>query len=521
MANLAQEFNTIPGADALGFGFDVVGRYDTTSVTRAVFGHKTERLKEWTFPPTGITYWVPDNTSVFATTATSGSASVYESQQSFQSAVAVSAGASGSYAGFVGEFDFAYSSARESTASYYYGVYEASYQGWQLSLSDHAAEWLNSGFVAEIDKLPGDFSPATRDEFFRFYRRWGTHYVSNVSLGGSLSYFSAIQKAYSSNETQVTANVKLEYKAVFVSGDVQSKAEWNELGKTWAESRQVKVHATGGDTSVLDALEPGYGDSKAGVATKWREAVMRNPGIIAIQLSPLSAVAPAEKQEVLELALDAYLNGALLAWGSCERRDGQGPNGSNYVTSGSVIASGIPVLPNPVVTPPNPPDDWSAVAGFRVAILDASTLEPIMAHDYFEPWDVEHEAEIYDAIMKDVSAVSATGYFAVVAGFAIARRNLPTAACATWLRSVGAELKAWTGDKYTMSGGHCSYVCIGKQGLLPGRAVESFAHDGLQWPSPESYDANAAGLLLLYARTGVRTTGERALAALTEPGDVE
>jgi hypothetical protein len=52
----------IPGADALGFGFDVLKAYDTASITQQLLEHKTEDAGTYTWG--NETFAVPDNTAV-------------------------------------------------------------------------------------------------------------------------------------------------------------------------------------------------------------------------------------------------------------------------------------------------------------------------------------------------------------------------------------------------------------------------------------------------------------------------
>lgn len=56
--------NVIPGADIIGCGFNTLGRYDTSSVTSRLFITTTDNQRTFTYPPTAISYSVPDNVSV-------------------------------------------------------------------------------------------------------------------------------------------------------------------------------------------------------------------------------------------------------------------------------------------------------------------------------------------------------------------------------------------------------------------------------------------------------------------------
>src|SRR5260370_1861646 len=92
--------------------------------------------------------------------------------------------------------------------------------------------------------LPCRLHPLNQEQFFTVFRKFGTHFVAQVTLGGSLYYYLAVEKSYTQNETQVEANVTLEYKAVFTSSKATASAEWQTLGQTWADSRIVAGSAS-------------------------------------------------------------------------------------------------------------------------------------------------------------------------------------------------------------------------------------------------------------------------------------
>lgn len=108
----------IPGADALGFGFNILGDYDVSSVTTQIFAHQNMNAQQWTYAGTGITYEVPDNTSVFNDTSSTGSAMVFDSRQQFQSYFSTKSSAAASYGAFSGQFDLAYSQVINRDISY-------------------------------------------------------------------------------------------------------------------------------------------------------------------------------------------------------------------------------------------------------------------------------------------------------------------------------------------------------------------------------------------------------------------
>lgn len=497
----------IPGAGVLGYGFNILGEYDISSVTRQIFEHRDLDSQSYTYQPTGLTYQVPDNTTVIPNTTTTGASQVFSTRQQVQTYFAAKAGAKGSYGAFSGEFNAAYSQTFNTDVSYSYGLYEADFTGWNLALADQSSNWLSPGFIGDpdIETLPDTFTAQNQEQFFTVFRKFGTHFVSQVTVGGAMNYFVAVMKSYQKSEAEIQANIALEFKAVFYSASAESSAEWKQLGESWAESRVVRVDAVGGDTSPLNALDPEYGDCDKGIFDTWSSAVMQNPAVVGFTLRPLNVLFSGPKATAVQQALSAYTNGAIIASGTSDYTPGHAPGGGNFTTGSSIIVSGTIIEPNPPVQKPAPYkwpnyDIYTPVGGYQIALLDRTSLEPIMSHVYYQdPSSESAEQHLYDDIMRDIDAVTATDYIAVVAGFAVDLMNYPSQAFSTWLASVGAEMSGWKDYLgFTGSPGQASYVCIGRKGLMPGGAVESFAAATDWADDPSASTTDASGLVLIY-----------------------
>jgi hypothetical protein len=310
--------------------------------------------QSWTYPASGITYEVPDNTSIIPDTSSGGWAQIFDTRQQFQNYFSGKAGVKASYGGFSAQFNIAYSSTFHTDTSYYYGLFDADFTGWGLAVADQSPSWVSSSFLndPDVQNLPTSFTPENQEQFFAVFRKFGTHFVGQVTLGGSLYYYLAVEKSYTQNETQVEANVSLEYKAVFVSSKATASAEWQTLGQTWADSRIVTVSATGGDASVLSALDPGYGDSDVDIFNAWSSAVIQNPAAVGYQLRPLNLLFSGDTAAAVQAALQVYTNGAVIASGNCDYTPGRGPAGGDFTTSSSITVNGTATLPSPQVTPP-------------------------------------------------------------------------------------------------------------------------------------------------------------------------
>lgn len=468
--------NTIPGADALGFGFDILGRYDLSSVTSRVFLHKNNHVRDWTYQPTGITYAVPDNTAVFDDTNPRGEVTTKSTREKFQNEFSGKAGIKASYGAFSGEFDSAFSHVETSDHQFYWSMYDAEFTGWRLALETLDASYVNPAFLQAVEDLPTPFNDEVQNLYFNVLRTYGTHFVTQVEVNGSFRYYVAVDKSYSSNQTDVSAKVDLEYQAVFASAKARASAEWKQLGEHWAKSRYVKVSAQGGDTGPLNALSPKYGDNYNDVFTHWQKAVMRNPSAVRFRLRPLSVLFDhnQEVQIALDAAISKYTNGALYST-SIVAYDYQTKKSE---CTWNIIQSGTVVPPNPDTAPPQypPAPDWPHGGGLQVALLNPVTLDTILSKVHYVKDLNPNAIEIYDRMMADIDKVADHGYLAVVTAFGMPLWLFPPRRAFTWFESCGATLEEWRrrvdqcANAYT-----CNYVMIGRNGLAVGNATERFS----------------------------------------------
>jgi len=516
----------IPGASVIGCGFNILGSYSTRSVMSRIISLGGTN-STWKYPPTGITYDVPDNASPVDYTNSTGSVYLYNTQEQFQSHFSQKAGASTSWGAFSAQFSLAYSQTLNTDVSYFYGIYEADFTAWQLKVDNTSASWLSPEFLTDPDvqALPTTFTPQNQELFFTVFRKWGTHYVAQVTVGGSLDYYEAVMSSYSSNQQQVSANIQLEYKAVFTSSKAESQTDWQQLGQTWANSRTVTVNATGGDNSPLNALNPAYGDSDQAIFTTWSSAVMQNPSAIEFTLRPLDQLFSGATAAAVQDALYAYTNGTILAYGATDYTPGTGPAGGNISTRWGILVNGTVIQPYPPVTAPPPdvlgPGQVVPVGGYQIALLDPDTYQPLMSHLYYQTYppgtDVPDHG-IYNAIMADIDTIGPNTYVAVVVGFAIDLLNYPSQAFSQWLMSVGATMTGWKKFiGYNYKGGLSNYVCVGRQGFATGQAIESFeaVYSPSTWlDEPYLFTMDPSVLVLTYGGTGLSVTGPRAFGSL-------
>lgn len=498
----------IPGASVIGCGFNILGTYSTNSVLNQIISQGDPNSS--TYQYAGNTYSVPQNVDPVDYSHKLGSVYLYNTQEQFQGHYAQKSGISASYGAFSGQFNLAYSNSENTDVSTYYGIYESDLTTWELKVKQTSANWLTPEFVndPDVQALPTTFTPDNQELFYAVFRKWGTHYVSQAVLGGSLDYYLAVLTSYSSSQTQVKANIELEYKAVFTSSKATSEVQWHMLGQDWANSRTVIVEAIGGDASPLQALSPTYGDCDSDIFTSWLDSVAANPSVIEFTLRPISLLFSGAQASAVQDALFAYANGAIVAWGASDYTPGTGPAGGNITTSWGINVNGLITAPNPPVVQPPPdvlaPGEVVPIGGYQIALLDPKSYAPLMSHLYYQsylPDSFEPDPAIYDAMMADINTIPPNTYVAVVVGFAIDLRNYPSQSFSQWLLSVGADMTGWHKFiGYTFKGGLSNYVVVGRQGLVPGTAVENFksVYESSWVDQPYLYTMEAMSVVLTY-----------------------
>ena len=302
---------SLPDSDLLGLGFDILGEYSVKSVKGVVAALPPGAASQFTFG--GTTYDVPSGVRAFQGSgqpSMTGKALVFESGREVQSHFAAKAGVKGTYGGFSGAFEALHGSDSSGGVSSWYGLLEGRLECFTMDLPNPSA---SPAFLADGDvqaMLAGPvFNPSKADVFFRVFKKFGTHIVTQVSVGASIDYAATVNRSAASDKQAVSAKLDLEYKAAIADAAATATADWSTLGKTWANSREVSLNVTGGDESLMmPALDPGFGDNYSQQYLAWVKTINSNPKMIDFQLTPLSELSGFSGQlaQALDEAIDAY-----------------------------------------------------------------------------------------------------------------------------------------------------------------------------------------------------------------------
>jgi len=478
--------DTIPGADTLGFGFDVTKRYHESSTTEQIFKEGTPDARTMTLGTT--TYSVPQNIGTEPLKKSEGSSRVFSTRQQVQDHFSGKAGITGSGFGFKGHFDMSYSHLAKSDKSYYYALVEATEQSYNLKLKEQGESWLTPQFAGDLAKLPDSYTAATQKKFFTFFSKYGTHYVHQVKLGGSLYYYVAIEKSTTLDESKVQTNLDLEYKGLFGKVKADASAAWEKVDKTWANSRTVSLSTQGGDNE-LDGLAPSYKEWKGEGFSKWSNSLINKPGLAGFNLRPISALVSTtdeNKSDAVKAALVDYLKGGLIV--RADRDFNPQSANEQYIAYPTIEG------PEGIVRPPTPapPKTDRDICGMQIVLFDPKTCKSISNKVYYGT--VATVPKMYADAVADIRRVPQSDYFTAVSIFGVSPVQYPSPELAGWLSECGANLTAW--HKYigatTIANGIVCYTLAGRKGGSL-NAKEEFTID----PTREVKKVNSTSLLFI------------------------
>lgn len=457
---------TIPGIGVVGFGFNIFKNYDQSSTTSQLFN--LGALDSDTFALGSTIYTVPANVAVTPLKSREGESQVYSSREKVQDHFSLKAGITGTGFGFTGHIDSSYSKIRNSSKDYFYALVEESDEAFALKLKDSGKGMLNGDFKDEMALVPERYTLETQNAFFSFFRKFGTHYVDQVKMGGRLQYSVAIEKSFTSDETQLNINLDAEYKGAFASVKATSESEWKKVDKNWSQSRIVKVKAIGGNHAIMDALVPTVGEWKGNFFAEWHASLEANPGAVGFNLRPISNVFQGAKSDEVGKALLAYINGGILVRAEIATSRGQhGVSGHpTIICAGSVIAA-----PEPMPAPPKPDD---RMCGIQLALFESETHKPIFNRAYYAVAGTAQVMELYRRMHNDVKMFNDKPYFCALSAFGMFSLLFPSPEVTAWLTSCGASLAQWKDlmGKTAAGSGFVCYSFVGRNGSSVGAAED-------------------------------------------------
>jgi hypothetical protein len=497
--------NFIPGSEVLGWGFNIFGSYSADSKTRQMFqfpdtGQTTQPLQ-----PNGTVYLLPGNVQVINRNQSVSDTQVFESRSHVEDYFSAQAGMSTRLGEpgvkFSGQFDAMFSGAAQSDTEYMYGMVYSGYHFWDLEILEQSIDGLAPWVLNDPDfySLPREFNEENASIFFRFFDKYGTHYVSSVKVGWKLYFNEAVERSYTTSSATISANMNMEFRALFLEDDkVSADATWSQVGYEYTQNRMASVLAQGGDSSIVEAALPGYGASHSSLYDSWRLSAEANPVAVDFGLSPMWYLFSGNHATALEAAYVAYSKAHLYA-------------------EAKTFSSLIQVKGAVQNMPPRP----TQASGFQVVVLDRSNLETVFKSYFTFSWNGywNNWPRMYDEMYVALSPYNSSDYIVSIASFGMMGVWFPTDRMYQFLVSCGASegLRSWErlfdqqpSANYT----GINYILVGVPQLGMGNGLESYTEATGGWSrisgaAPNQYwtgyEAPAATLLaqLRYSpRTG-------------------
>lgn len=454
--------NILPGSAYLGKGIDVFGAFDVSSVLNSfrLFDASQPGTATYGVPGSGVTYDVPAGVSAYAIEQREGTSEVFSKKSDFSKFISAEASLEGNYLAFSGEFEANFSQIKNTVSEYTFGTYTLYSSGYGVALEDSSELALAPSVKQDQDyaAIPTEYNEDTRPLFYTFLRKYGTHYVHAVEMGGRLYYNVAIDNSFETSEEDFKANISAEYKGVFgASGS--SSVEWNRVSNQWADHRSARIRACGGSESILASLAvPRKGENHADALSQWISSISQRPGPMRFLLKSVDTIFSGAKAAAMARAVEDYCRMRVAFHfrysGNSKPQLELFANGKSFVELTG--------------------DSFVSV----LAALDRSTLNIVDYLDY-----TDYSATVREEILRRLKSYNtAPNAQELIIMYACTQNggafeHLSLRDVEAHLAGIGADagLNAWA-DVFTVSAPNqwWAYSAIGVPGSPSGTAVESF-----------------------------------------------
>jgi len=247
--------------------------------------------------------WVEFSRNPIATT----SIDTFESIAEYDKKSSVHVNAKGKYGAFSAGFESTFSQRITQLDEYYAGARHDTQQLWTLQIKN-LEEYLHGRFTDAVKDLP-EFKEdlTTIGDFIDFFQKFGTDVITEVTVGGSLSYSVMIKKSSSSKKTDLDAAISVGYGA-FVAN---ASTSISEEQKNQAKTQKVSIRTAGGlatDAVQFNLDQPA--NCHAAVQT-WRKNLSQAPLVVDVEVKPIDQFFPKaykKQQEAAKKAREWYLS---------------------------------------------------------------------------------------------------------------------------------------------------------------------------------------------------------------------
>ncbi|MDX1998747.1 MAG: MAC/perforin domain-containing protein [Thermoanaerobaculia bacterium] len=463
----------------IGAGFNVYGAYDlaASALRSKVFdpakAPKGDEQTPFGRLPSYMAYRSVGDSDFFYASG--------EGRDSFQSKFAARAEISASGAVFSGHVEAAYG--RQVAESSQYSFANVSFRDFlgNLVLERLDSRYLSDEFLAAVAALPAKAEPANLDAFSDFFQTFGAYFVTQISLGGTLEYYVAVQQSTSMEATEIQAKAEAEYKGLFVSGKASAEMSSDTRWERYRHNKTAVIRVKGGgdlERNLLSQVDPKSLDSMSSDTVtnyrNWLRSLSTNAAVMNFRLTGIWEVCGAKKKAV-EDAFREYgkLMRPLL---HIETRTDVLP--ADGYTPG-VFLGGTLVPASPATTP------YKGFGGFRLVVIDRSnptTRGVRFSKLYNVPaGDGSHYGEVFAAMLSDLrgGGLLHRDNFLVLATYGAMNAFPPVPDFVRVLQECGAgsRLAAWLASAAAGAGtahitGEVNYILVGIVESGPDAGVE-------------------------------------------------
>jgi hypothetical protein len=297
---IPQDPPVLPGLNAIGYGYDVLGRYaDVKSCMQPLFDFGPNDAavsvneNQYSYPSQSKLAVLPINQSNNDTV-------VGESRSEYTKSLDVDTKLSGDYGFFEASMEIDFSSQSVETNDTSFITVRWVSELWRMSLPPVPDKsLLLPSFLADLEG-PEQLDPAA------LFTRYGTHYVSSCTVGGRADYSSSIATSTFSSIKTLTIAAQMSYDSIRGSISASNKTTYQTQIDTFNENSESRSNTQGGDNALgRDVLN---GQSAFDV---WADTIPTMPDMVDFNQSSLVEIwtlcSSPDRAEQLQAAYDPFM----------------------------------------------------------------------------------------------------------------------------------------------------------------------------------------------------------------------
>ena len=232
----------LPGTDVLGYGYDATKHYaNAASVTLRIFD--LGPFDSTIAAPNGITYALPSSIEDTFTFTDISHGSYHhisgETAEEYRKSLSIKAEVSGSYGLFSGSVKTHYEKSEMASFNHSFVTLYHHYDLWKIGLPDITTLKMLPSAKADIEGIKG-MSP------MGVIKKYGTHVVADVVIGGRARYTSFVDRSKYTSSTSLLVAAEASYKGM-LNLDAKMETQYKEAVDKFRSSARTEFDTIGGD----------------------------------------------------------------------------------------------------------------------------------------------------------------------------------------------------------------------------------------------------------------------------------